>query len=187
MLGDDHYILFLDDGKRNLQEVFPGFNIQDAWSIKLTRDAEMNLEDEFIGDIAEKIEKQLERREGGHATRLLFDQRMPESVRDFVQKYFDLRTEELVPGGRYHNLKDLGGLPNPVKKENSADQLAGGHTSGFNNHLSIFQSISKGKIVATCLIIPIIIFSGSSMKQLLILMSVKYILPCTGLLQIRIL
>ncbi|MBK8141500.1 MAG: polyphosphate kinase 1 [Chitinophagaceae bacterium] len=144
MLGDDHYILFLDDVVReNLQEVFPGFNIQDAWSIKLTRDAEMNLEDEFIGDIAEKIEKQLERREGGHATRLLFDQRMPESVRDFVQKYFDLRTEELVPGGRYHNLKDLGGLPNPVKGKIAQINWQAVTHPGFNNHLSIFQSISE--------------------------------------------
>ena len=61
MVGDDHYILFLDDVIReNLQEVFPVFKIHGAWSIKLTRDAEMSIEDEFIGDIAEKIEKQLE-------------------------------------------------------------------------------------------------------------------------------
>jgi len=144
MLGDDHYILFLDDVVReNLQEVFPGFDIQEAWSIKLTRDAEMNLEDEFIGDIAEKIEKQLEKREGGHATRLLFDQRMPEPVRDFVQKYFGLRTEELVPGGRYHNLKDLGGLPNPVKGKIAQINWPAVTHPGFNNHLSIFQSISE--------------------------------------------
>ena len=144
MLGDDHYILFLDDVVReNLQEVFPGFDIQEAWSIKLTRDAEMNLEDEFIGDIAEKIEKQLEKREGGHATRLLFDQRMPEPVRDFVQKYFGLRTEELVPGGRYHNLKDLGGLPNPVKGKIAQINWQAVTHPGFNNHLSIFQSISE--------------------------------------------
>jgi len=144
MLGDDHYILFLDDVVReNLQEVFPGFDIQEAWSIKLTRDAEMNLEDEFIGDIAEKIEKQLEKREGGHATRLLFDQRMPEPVKDFVQKYFGLRTEELVPGGRYHNLKDLGGLPNPVKGKIAQINWPAVTHPGFNNHLSIFQSISE--------------------------------------------
>ena len=72
MLGDDHYILFLDDVIReNLQELFPAYTIHGAWSVKLTRDAEMSIEDEFLGDIAEKIEKQLEKREVGHATRLL--------------------------------------------------------------------------------------------------------------------
>ena len=59
MLGDDHYILFVDDVIRsNLREVFPAHIIHGAWSVKLTRDAEMSIGDEFMGDIAEKIEKQ---------------------------------------------------------------------------------------------------------------------------------
>ncbi|HNR16981.1 MAG TPA: polyphosphate kinase 1 [Chitinophagaceae bacterium] len=144
MLGDDHYILFLDDVVReNLQEIFPGFTVKGAWSIKLTRDAEMNLEDEFTGDLAEKIEKQLEKREGGNATRLLVDQRMPEEIKDFVQKYFMLRTEEIVLGGRYHNLKDLGGLPNPQKGKLSQQGWAAVAHPGFDNHRSVFQSIEE--------------------------------------------
>src|SRR4029078_187687 len=103
MLGDDSYIVFLDDVIReNLQEVFPAFTIHGAYSIKLTRDAEMSLEDEFTGDIAEKIERQMEKREIGHATRLLFDKAMPSDVREFVMKYLMLRPEEMVEGGRYH-------------------------------------------------------------------------------------
>jgi polyphosphate kinase len=60
-IGNDHYILFLDDViRQNLQEIFPGFIIHGAYSIKLTRDAELILEDEFTGDIADKIERQLD-------------------------------------------------------------------------------------------------------------------------------
>jgi len=144
MLGDDHYILFLDDVIReNLQEVFPGFTVHGAWSIKLTRDAEMSIEDEFIGDIAEKIEKQLEKREVGHATRLLYDQTMPEAVKDFVQKYLLLRNEEMVEGGRYHNLKDLGSLPNPSSLKLTQPNWSSVSHPGFDNHHSIFQSISE--------------------------------------------
>ncbi|MGB3008317.1 MAG: polyphosphate kinase 1 [Chitinophagaceae bacterium] len=146
MLGDDHYLLFLDDIIReNLPEVFPGFAIHGAWSVKLTRDAEMALADEFTGDLAEKIEKQLERREGGHATRLLFDKTMTDDARDFIQKYLELRKEELVAGGRYHNLKDLGGLPNPVKGKLSYATWSPVAHPGFNNHQSIFQSIEAGE------------------------------------------
>jgi polyphosphate kinase len=76
----------------------------------------MNLEDEFIGDISEKIEKQLEKREAGNATRLLYDKTMPADVKDFIQKYLQLKQEEMIEGGRYHNMKDLGSLPNPSKK-----------------------------------------------------------------------
>ena len=144
MLGDDHYLLFIDDVIReNLQEVFPAFTIQGAWSVKLTRDAEMNLEDEFAGDIAEKIEKQLEKREGGHATRLLFDKAMPAEVGDFMQKYFIVRPEEMVEGGRYHNLKDLGSLPNPVKGKLTYGNWSAVQHTGFNTHRSIFQCITE--------------------------------------------
>ncbi len=144
MLGDDNYILFLDDVIReNLQEVFPGFTIQGSWSVKLTRDAEMSIGDEFTGDIAEKIERQLEKRDVGHATRLLYDQTMPEAVRDFVQKCLMLRNEELAKGGRYHNLKDLGSLPNPAKGKLTYPNWPSVAHPGFDNHRSIFQSITE--------------------------------------------
>lgn len=144
MLGDDHYILFLDDVIReNLQEVFPAFTIKGAWGIKLTRDAEMSIGDEFIGDLAEKIEKQLEKREVGHATRLLYDQTMPAEVKDFVQKYLLLKNEEMVEGGRYHNLKDLGSFPNPSKGKLTHPNWPSSAHTGFDNHRSIFQSIAE--------------------------------------------
>lgn len=144
MLGDDHYIVFLDDVIRtNFEEVFPGYKIHGAYSVKLTRDAEMNLEDEFSGDIAEKIEKQLEKRDAGHATRLLFEKTMPAEVREFIQKYFDLKTEEMVEGGRYHNLRDLGSLPNPKKGKLTYTPWPSVNHPGFDNHRSIFQTIAE--------------------------------------------
>jgi polyphosphate kinase len=145
-LGDQHYIVFLDDViRQNLQEVFPGFIVHGAWSIKLTRDAEMNLEDEFTGDIAEKIEKQLEKRDIGHSTRFLYDNSMPKEVRSFVKDYFSVSKNEMVKGGRYHNLKDLGGLPNPTAhKLTFANWTAIAHPA-FNNHESVFQTIREGE------------------------------------------
>jgi len=146
VIDENHHILFLDDVIReNLQEVFPAFNIHGAYAVKITRDAEMSIEDEFIGDIAEKIEKQLEKREGGHATRLLYDKAMPEEVRDFVQRYFVLKPEEMAEGGRYHNLKDLGSLPNPMKGKLTNPSWPYVAHPAFNNHRSIFQTIEEGE------------------------------------------
>jgi polyphosphate kinase len=146
MLGDDYYIVFLDDIIReNMQELFPGFIIHGMYSIKLTRDAEMNIEDEFIGDIAEKIEKQLEKREAGHATRLLFDNTMPAEIKEFVQKYLQLRKEEMVEGARYHNLKDFVSLPNPVKGKLSQALWPPLPHPGFDNHHSVFYSITESE------------------------------------------
>jgi polyphosphate kinase len=144
IIDENHHILFLDDVIRtNLQEVFPRFIIHGAYSVKMTRDAEMVVEDEFLGDIAEKIEKQLEKREVGHSTRFLYEYGMPEAAREFLKKYLALREIEMVEGGRYHNLKDLGSLPNPVKgKLKYADWPAAAHPA-FNSHRSIFQTIQE--------------------------------------------
>ncbi|HKB44760.1 MAG TPA: polyphosphate kinase 1, partial [Chitinophagaceae bacterium] len=142
LIGEDHHILFIDDVIReNLKEIFPGFIVSGAYSIKLTRDAEMNLEDEFTGDIAEKIEKQLEKREVGHSTRFLYEYSMPANVKDFLRNYFQLREVEMVEGGRYHNLKDLGSLPNPSKEKLKYNDWLSILHPGFDNHRSIFQTV----------------------------------------------
>jgi polyphosphate kinase len=144
MIGEDHFVLFLDDVIRdNLQEVFPGFIVHGSYSVKLTRDAEMNLEDEFTGDIAEKIESKLAKRELGHSTRFLYEHRMPGEVRGFLQKYFSLRDTEMVDGGRYHNLRDLGSLPDPLKGKLNHNPRPAVQHPGFNNQRSIFHSISE--------------------------------------------
>jgi len=145
-IEDKHYLLFLDDVIReNLAEVFPGYKIHGAYAVKLTRDAELNIEDEFSGDIADKIEKQLGKRDIGLATRFLFDGKMPAEIRDFLKQYFDIRDEEMVEGGRYHNLKDMGSLPNPTGKKLTYDSWPSVPHPGFSTSNSIFKTITEGE------------------------------------------
>ena len=145
-IEDKHYLLFLDDVIReNLTEVFPGYRIQGAYAVKLTRDAELNIEDEFTGDIADKIERQLGKRDIGLATRFLFDGKMPAEIRDFLIQYFDIREEEMVEGGRYHNLKDMGSLPNPTNKKLTYESWPAIPHPDFNTSNSIFKTITEGE------------------------------------------
>jgi len=110
--GGRHAVMFLDDVIRcNLGVVFPGHETGNAYAIKMSRDAELYLEDEFSGDIVESIRKSLKRRETGLPCRLLFDLQAPVPVVQTLLTRFDLEDEDLVPGGRYHNLNDLSGLP----------------------------------------------------------------------------
>src|SRR5690606_13692015 len=68
-----HYITFLDDiVKMHLESIFPGQKIIGAYQIKISRDAELYL-DEFEGELAEKIYESLEQRSSGQPTRLLYD------------------------------------------------------------------------------------------------------------------
>lgn len=115
-IDDKFYFIFLDDViLYNLQFLFPGYEIVDAYSIKLNRDADLQIEDEYEGDLVEKIKRNLSQRQKGLPARFLYDLKMPKDFLDHLAKVFELKEEDLVPGGRYHNLFDLMEFPNPVK------------------------------------------------------------------------
>ncbi len=106
-------IVFLDDVIReHLGFLFPHTAITGCYSIKVTRDAEIDV-DEFSGHLLEKVESMLVKRQLGVPTRFLYDARMPDALRDALAEYFRIAHVELMAGGRYHNLKDLAELPLP--------------------------------------------------------------------------
>ena len=111
------YVIFLDDIIReNLQFIFPKFEILSVYSIKFNRDAEMNLGDEYSGDLLTKIEKQLKKRDIGLPSRFLFEHTMPRNVQLFLAAEFSVKFEDMFAGGRYHHLSDLASFPVSDKK-----------------------------------------------------------------------
>lgn len=115
-IADIRYVVTVDDIIRdNIKFLFPDTVIKNIFSFKITRDAELDLEDEFKGDIAEKIEQQISVRDFGLATRLLYDAAMPQAMLEQIIVSFQLGNATLVEGGRYHNLRDLADFP--VKQE----------------------------------------------------------------------
>lgn len=109
---EGNYIIFLEDIIRhNLICLFPGRQIKGAWNLKITRDAELDLEDEYDEDLAEKIEKQLSKRDKGFATRFLYEPGIPLRQLQNIVETFNLKKASVVEGGRHHNLKDLASLP----------------------------------------------------------------------------
>lgn len=108
-----HYIAFTDDIIRtHLAYIFPDHTVDSSYSVKLTRNADMDM-DEIKGDILEEVETLIRKRELGVPTRFLYDGSIPLPLLHFLAQQFDIREDELVMGGRYHNLKDLAGLPQP--------------------------------------------------------------------------
>jgi len=106
------YIVVIDDIiKKCLPLIFSQYNIAGSYSIKITRDAELDLQDEYEGDIAEKIEKQITRRDLGLATRLLYQPGIPLRSLQTIIAAFNLFSANKIQGGNYHNLKDLGSFP----------------------------------------------------------------------------
>ncbi len=109
---NETYILFLEDIiKLNLHRLFPAAVSIAAYNIKITRDAEMNLEDEYDTNLLKKIEKQLAKRDFGLATRFLYQPGIPLRNLQAVIQGLNLSKASAVEGGTYHNLKDLAQLP----------------------------------------------------------------------------
>lgn len=112
--GEGHYITFLDDILRyNLEELLGG-PFQGAYAVKLSRDAELYIDDEYSGDLLDKLKKSLERRNVGLPTRFLYDSNMPEGLLKRLRALFGLSRDDLIPGARYHNFNDFFGFPNPT-------------------------------------------------------------------------
>ena len=111
-LHNYEYVIFLDDIVReNLVYLFPRQKIVSVYSIKINRDSELHLEDEFSGNLLQKIEKQLSKRDFGPPSRLLFENGMPRNLQMFLASAFGVNSDELFIGGRYHNLDDLSQFP----------------------------------------------------------------------------
>ncbi|WP_084185687.1 polyphosphate kinase 1 [Chitinophaga niabensis] len=107
----DQHIIFLDDVIReHLPFLFPGQQVKGCYSIKLTRDAEIDV-DEFSGHLLQKVESMLVKRALGLPTRFLHDSKMPEDLQHNLAAYFRIAPQEMASGGRYHHLRDLADLP----------------------------------------------------------------------------
>lgn len=112
---DIHYIAFVDDlVKSNLTELFPDKKVKDSYSIKLSRDAELYLDQEIDGTLADLIYESLSQRDAGQPTRLLYDKRMPKDVRKNLRKSLGLGKIDMVAGGTYHNFDDFFKFPDPT-------------------------------------------------------------------------
>lgn len=143
--GDQHFIAFIDDIiKANMEDIFPDKKIIDSYSIKLSRDAELYLDQELDGTLADLIHESLSQRDVGQATRLLYDERMPKDVRKNIRKSLGLGKIDMVAGGTYHNFHDFFGFPNPTQnKELEAQPLKTIKHKALENASSYFEVIAQ--------------------------------------------
>lgn len=107
-VNNNTYYIFLDDVIRlHLDLVFAGKEIKGAFSIKLNKDAELQIDDEYSGNLVRKIEKQIQKRNLGTPARFLFDIKMPDEMLATLANKLHLSADDVVTGGRYHNLNDF--------------------------------------------------------------------------------
>jgi len=110
-----HYIMFLEDViMQHIDAIFPGYKVKNSYSLKLTRDADMEYDDYEGEDLIDAIDRIRSVRSVGLPNRFQFDRAMPEKLLDYLITSFDISRDLLVMGGDRHNFRDFFSFPNPI-------------------------------------------------------------------------
>ncbi len=112
-------IMYVDDVIRfALHEIFYIFNYESigAYEFKISRDAELDMDNDFSEGYVRKMEKVLLQRKGGRPTRFVYDNQMPAELLNLLKKSLRLGlSDTAIGGGRYHNMRDLMRFPGKRK------------------------------------------------------------------------
>lgn len=115
---EEKFIILLEDVIRfclpNIFSFF-GYDTFSAHTIKLTRDAEIDIDNDVSTSLIQKIEKGIKNRKKGKPVRLVFDKEIDPSLLTYLVKRLGLtHKDNLIPGGRIHNFKDFINFPESV-------------------------------------------------------------------------
>jgi polyphosphate kinase len=118
LLPDDkgkQYVMMLEDVIRfGLDDVFKpfDFDVFKAYIIKFTRDAELDIDNDFSKSFYELMSESLEQRKRGLPVRFVYDKEIPQVLLSKLIKKLSISDEDsLRGGGRYHNFRDFIGFP----------------------------------------------------------------------------
>jgi polyphosphate kinase len=105
----------------NLETLFPGMNIQEYHLFRITRDADLELEEDEAEDLLSAIEQELrKRRLGGSVVRLEVQTSIPASIRSTLMQEMEIEAGDVYEVEGLLNLKDLMSLlslPAPELKD----------------------------------------------------------------------
>jgi polyphosphate kinase len=145
------YLIYLDDIIRlNLRKIFKIFEYTkiESYIVKLTRDAELDIDDDVVQGFYDKIKKSLKQRKVGEPVRFIYDSDMPQQYVDLLLNKMNLKDEEnIIPGGRYHNFKDFMKFPSFGREHlvfQKKQQLKHKHLEKYS---SLLQCVNKRDIL----------------------------------------
>ena len=140
------FITLQDDIVRYcLDDIFFIFDYDsiEAYSIQLTRDAELDLDRNVSEKFIDALAKSLQKRRKGKPMRLLYDSDMPLDMLTYLVAKLDLSADGLIPGNRYHNFKDFISFPNVGGPDLEYPKVPPLPVNNLSSMKSIFAQIAK--------------------------------------------
>lgn len=118
---DEHHIILLEDVIRfNLPDIFTyfGYDQYQSHIFKVTRDAEIDIDEDVSTSIIQKLEKGIKNRKKGKPVRFVYDREMDPGLLEYLIRRLNLsKRDNLIPGGRIHNFRHFMDFPDQVFKE----------------------------------------------------------------------
>jgi len=149
--GDKNYIMILDDLIRYcLGSIFNMFDYESisAHMIKITRDAELDIDNDLSKSFIEKISSSVEHRKISDPVRFVYDKSIGKDTLDFLKEKMDIEdTDSVIPGGRYHNRRDYMGFPSLGRNDLMYEKITPLQVKGISMEGSLFEKISEKDIL----------------------------------------
>ena len=145
--GDNDYIILLDDLIRYcLDSIFTMFDYEtiSAHMIKITRDAELDIDNDLSKSFIEKIYSSVEHRKISDPVRFVYDKHIGKDTLSYLKEKMEIEdADSVIPGGRYHNRRDYMGFPSLGRQDLLYKKIKALPVKGLNTEGSIIESIAK--------------------------------------------
>jgi polyphosphate kinase len=149
--GKDIGIIMLDDVIRyNLNAIFYPFGYKrfTAHTIKLTRDAELDIDNDISESYLRKIHKSIQRRKEGRPVRLVYDERIsPDLLGFFIKRLRLQKSDSVISGSRYHNFKDFINFPAVGQASLRYPELKPLSHKALSGQRSMLEAVSRQDIL----------------------------------------
>lgn len=146
--GSGTDLIYVDDAMRLcLATLFTGYKVLDCHTIKLSRDADLHLDEEYAGNVKDKVRKSLRKRSMGVPARFLYDRAMPRATLHAIRDLLGLSKQDLVAGGRYHNFSDLLKVPIPGRRDLRDPPMAHVPDPATHHGAAVFRAVQQNDIL----------------------------------------
>ncbi|TXN36175.1 polyphosphate kinase 1 [Flagellimonas hymeniacidonis] len=145
--GEKNYIIILDDLIRFcLDSVFTMFEFESitAHMIKITRDAELDIDNDLTKSFIEKISSSVEHRKISDPVRFVYDKGIDKDTLQFLKEKMNIvDTDSVIPGGRYHNRRDYMGFPSLGRQDLMYEKIEALPIKGLSMEGSLLEKIAQ--------------------------------------------
>ena len=142
-----NYIIILDDLIRYcLDSIFNIFKYDkiSAHMIKITRDAELDIDSDLSRSFIEKISKSVENRSAGDPVRFVYDKNIDQETLEYLMYKMGIdNTDSIIPGGRYHNRRDYMSFPSLGRDDLQYKKIKALPIPGLSLEGSLFHKIAE--------------------------------------------